>query len=167
MEDVEFSKKLQELYDEDQRVRLQNSDRSEYNSVDSKNTNILYNYVRRNGFPTIERVGASSFRCAVIIAIHSRNDKRKHSYFLTELEKIDYSSFKSGYCLLKDSVLVGEGKPQIYGTQAKINKENQVELYPVEDIKNLDKRRASAGLEPIDVYLKNLQDIQDGLVKTS
>jgi len=62
----------------------------------------------------------------------------------------------SNYALLLDRVLVHEGKPQIYGTQAKSfeywNGKEPV-LEPIEDETNVDKRRAKLHLPPLSEYL--------------
>jgi hypothetical protein len=50
-----------------------------------------------------------------------------------------------------------EGKKQIYGSQlTRNNMTGKYELWPVEDEENLDKRRASVGLEPIAKYLERI-----------
>jgi hypothetical protein len=57
-------------------------------------------------------------------------------------------------------VLVGEGKPQIYGTQAKRFEEwkgQEPVLEPIEDEANVDKRRAQVGLFPLSEYREMLK----------
>lgn len=57
--------------------------------------------------------------------------------------------------LLEDRVLMREGKEQIYGTQLTRNQETgELELYPIEDEFNVDKRRAEMGMLPLAEYLK-------------
>src|SRR5262245_19418743 len=65
------------------------------------------------------------------------------------------------YALLLDRVLVGEGKPQVYGTQAKGAeewKQHEPVLQPIEDETNVDRRRAELGLVPLSVYVKQLKE---------
>jgi len=60
----------------------------------------------------------------------------------------------SNLAYLKDRVLMRQGKPQRYGSQFVPDKETGTwVLYEVEDPPNLDKRRASVGLGPIQAYL--------------
>lgn len=158
----DFSKKLKEMFQEDQRIRLNNSTNSEYKRVDSNNTKILYEYVQQYGFPTVTDVGLESFKYAVIIAIHSRLDPVKQRYFLEELSKVDWSYFKSGYATLTDCVLIGKKQKQLYGTQVEIHN-NKVTMLPVQDPKNLNKLRESMDLEPIEIYLENLSNAQNQL----
>jgi len=57
--------------------------------------------------------------------------------------------------LLKDRILMREGKKQIYGSQLYFNQvTKQLELWPIEDDENVDARRASVGLEPLAEYMK-------------
>jgi hypothetical protein len=56
------------------------------------------------------------------------------------------------YALLQDRVLVGDGKPQIYGTQFKIIGKELVPD-PIEDESNVDQRRAEVGLPSLGEYL--------------
>jgi len=62
------------------------------------------------------------------------------------------------YAKMRDRLLVGHGKKQLYGTQVKL--ENLVrELYPVKDPGYVDKRREEIGLGPLKPYLKPRFDI--------
>ncbi len=57
--------------------------------------------------------------------------------------------------LLEDRVLTTQGKKQIYGSQLRTNeKTGKYEFYPIEREANVDKRRASVGLEPLEQYAK-------------
>jgi len=61
----------------------------------------------------------------------------------------------SALALLEDRVLLGLGKKQVYGSQVlRDPKTETFMLAPIEDEKNVDKRRASMGLEPIADYVK-------------
>ena len=59
-------------------------------------------------------------------------------------------------------MLVGDGKPQVYGTQAKPFdqwKGTVPVLEPIEDEANVNKRRAEVGLFPLSDYLRMLKDM--------
>lgn len=56
--------------------------------------------------------------------------------------------------LLVDRVEMLNGRPQIYGSQIQM-KEGKMVIYPIFDEKNVDKRRANVGLEPLEVYAKH------------
>ena len=57
--------------------------------------------------------------------------------------------------LMEDRILVSKGKKQLYGSQIRRNSQtNQYEVLPIEDIKNVDKRRKKMGLSPLADYLR-------------
>ena len=57
--------------------------------------------------------------------------------------------------LLEDRVLTKQGKKQIYGSQLRTNeKTGKYEFFPIEDEPNVNKRRASIGLGPLEQYAK-------------
>ncbi len=57
--------------------------------------------------------------------------------------------------LMEDRILMSQGKKQLYGSQVRRNAQSkQYEVYPIEDEKNVDKRRKKMGLEPLADYLK-------------
>jgi hypothetical protein len=57
--------------------------------------------------------------------------------------------------LLEDRVLTKQGKEQIYGSQVRTNETGKYEFYPIKDEVNVNKRRASVGLEPLEKYAKH------------
>jgi len=60
--------------------------------------------------------------------------------------------------LLEDRILINQGKPQIYGSQVRLNeKAGKNEFYQIMDEPNVNKRRASVGLPPLEDYAKLFQ----------
>jgi hypothetical protein len=60
----------------------------------------------------------------------------------------------SSLALLEDRVALGQGKRQVYGSQVGRNPETQkYYILPLEDPDNVDKRRASVGLQPLAEYV--------------
>jgi len=57
---------------------------------------------------------------------------------------------------LTDRVLIHEGKPQRFGTQLRME-DGRLALIPVEDTEGLDERRRSAGLAPIEDYVRETE----------
>ena len=56
--------------------------------------------------------------------------------------------------LLEDRILTNQGKEQIYGSQLRINEAGKFEFFPIKDEPNVNKRRASVGLPPLEEYAK-------------
>ena len=62
----------------------------------------------------------------------------------------------SSLALLEDRVALGQEKKQIYGSQ--IHRDQRTGKYfvaPIEDEFNVNRRRASVGLEPLEDYVKH------------
>jgi hypothetical protein len=111
--------------------------------------------IAEQGYPKRSEVGDHASGVAFTIIQHSNLEtQKKYLPVLTELAKKG-EIFKEDWALLLDRVLINEGKKQVYGSQVRENPETgKAELYPVEDEKNLNKRRAEIDLIPIEDYLK-------------
>lgn len=64
----------------------------------------------------------------------------------------------ANYAYLFDRVQTNEGKPQHWGTQAKCDNGHAV-LYPIDDMPNVNERRKSVGLGPLDNSLTDLDQL--------
>ena len=63
---------------------------------------------------------------------------------------------KSSIAYLTDKILTKEGKKQLYGTQLKYSYETKsYDFKPIDDEKNVNKRRSEIGLGPLEDYAKN------------
>lgn len=74
------------------------------------------------------------------------------------------------YFPVLDRVLVGDGEPQIYGTQAKPFAERvhqEPALSPIKDELSVDIKRKSVGLPPLPEYLKTLKQMYFPAEKSS
>lgn len=129
-------------------------------AIDTANTKRVRAIVRQYGWPSRQLVGEDGAAAAFLLVQHSDHAFQKQ--MLPLVEKAYRSSELSGqsYALLLDRVLVGEGKPQVYGTQAKRFEEwvgREPALEPIEDEANVDQRRAEVGLPPLSEYREILK----------
>jgi Family of unknown function (DUF6624) len=129
-------------------------------TIDAANTERMRAIVGQYGWPGPELVGQDGTEAAFLLVQHAELAFQKE--MLPLVEKVYKSGKLSGqsYALLIDRVLVGEGKPQIYGTQAKRIEEwkgREPVLEPIEDEANVDKRRAEVGLFPLSDYRELLK----------
>jgi Family of unknown function (DUF6624) len=58
---------------------------------------------------------------------------------------------------LEDRVRVGEGRPQLYGTQFYIDEAGIFGPQPIEDAGHVDERRQAVGLQPLSDYAHDMQ----------
>ena len=128
--------------------------------IDDANAERMKAIVSQYGWPSPELVGKDGAEAAFLLVQHSDLALQKEMLPLVE------KAYKKGelrgqsYALLLDRVLVGQGKRQVYGTQAKGFdewKNREPVLEPIEDEGNVDKRRAEVGLMPLAEYLQLLK----------
>lgn len=128
-------------------------------SVDALNRARLKAMIAENGWPTPRLVGPEGAEAAFLIVQHSTGDPAFQREYLVYLE----GAFRRGeaagqdVALLTDRVRQGEGKLQLYGTQATITDGGLV-VDPIENPAELDRRRASLGLPPHAAYLRVLRE---------
>jgi hypothetical protein len=131
-------------------------------ALDAKNTARMKDIVRQFGWPGPELVGEDGTEAAFLLVQHADHDFQKEMLPLVRDAYIAKKLSGQDYALLLDRVLVRDGKPQIYGTQAKgVDKWNGNEpvFDPIEDEANVDRRRAEVGLPPMAEYVKALKEV--------
>jgi Family of unknown function (DUF6624) len=159
-------RELLKRLEQDQAIRdeltnkgLENPDKAimaSMQAIDTSNTERMRTIVRHYGWPNPRLVGRDGTDAAFLLVQHANLAFQKE--MLPLIEKAHKQGELSGqrYALLLDRVLVGEGKRQVYGTQAKL-KGKEFVPDPIEDESNVDKRRAEVGLPPLSEYLKVLK----------
>jgi hypothetical protein len=124
------------------RVTVHNGDRL---------TDILDNH----GWPTVSLVGAEAARRAWLVAQHADRQlglQRKALTLMTQAVEAGEADPKH-LAMLRDRVLVNEGRRQIYGTQIAGVVDGAPIPWPCEDPERMDERRAGVGLEPFHVHV--------------
>lgn len=123
--------------------------------IDTANIKRVRAIVRKYGWPSPELVGRDGAEAAFMLVQHADLPLQKEMLPLVEKAYRGGGLSGQSYALLLDRVLVREGKPQVYGTQAKRFEEwkgQEPALEPIEDEANVDKRRAEVGLFPLSEY---------------
>jgi len=136
---------LEEAFRRDQVIRTESEEYDDM--VDHKNLVLVMSIEQQCGLPEGEKYKREVGIIWTIIQ-HSGAQYRKRymSYFekAHEEQTLDAQSI----ALMKDRMLMDNGKPQIYGSQL-----YNGQLYNLREPETVDKRRASVGLEPISQYL--------------
>ena len=138
----------------------------ELHKVDSENRQWLKEIVDESGWPGKTKVKKDGAHAAWLLVQHADADRefqKKCLKLMEALEPGEVAPIDIAY--LTDRVLVGEGKKQRYGTQAEM-KDGKAVLKPVEDRENLNKRRAALKLDPIEDYLKQIEALYAGKMKS-
>ncbi|GAA4966100.1 hypothetical protein GCM10023315_14130 [Algibacter aquimarinus] len=119
--------------------------------------NILDSY----GWPTKEMIGEQGNWTICNVIQHSDNEVRIQ-YLPMMRQAVKDKKLEPRFLVrAEDRIATERGDLQIYGGQMKYYPETKsFNLWPVLDPKNIDKRRAEIGLEPIAVFLKNRFDFE-------
>ena len=124
--------------------------------IDRKNLEIVVSIIENCGMPTAQSIDKKHIATIFLVLQHGDNYHRKKYFPLIEKAVENGDLQKSDYALMKDRILVSDGKPQIYGTQviSGTTDSNKLEVAEIEAPEYVDQRRAEMGLPPINDYLK-------------
>jgi hypothetical protein len=149
--EVDCNKKseiLSEVYISDQKIRRENN-LIKYAKEDHRNQELIISIIEKCGMPTINEVNQEQMDAIWLGLQHTENKYRIKYFPLIEKAVKNGDLSKEQYALMKDRILMDEGKPQIFGSQIKNGK-----LYDLEEPETVNERRQEMGLEPIEDYLK-------------
>lgn len=162
--------KMDSLYQEDQKYRLE-LDKLEKQAAPKKQLDSLKKIVRskdstnllfviplldEHGWLGAQDIGFQGTQALFLIIQHANLKTQKKYYPLIRRAEKEGNILSSNVAILEDRIAVREGKNQRYGSQGtydSINKKNLI--YPLKDLKNLDRLRKSRGLQPMKDYKKN------------
>lgn len=129
--------------------------------VDQRNTARLKEIVREHGWPTFSLVGEAGAHDAWLIVQHADFDRGFQKSCLTlmkaALQAKQVAARDVAY--LEDRVRVGEGRPQLYGTQFRSVAGGGWEPAPIEDPESVDVRRKEIGLESMAEYRAKIEKV--------
>jgi hypothetical protein len=128
--------------------------------IDRKNTTRMKEILDQHGWPGKSLVGVDGAHAAWLLVQHADRDREFQKRCLKLLEKAVKADEAAGIDLayLTDRVRVAENKKQVYGTQFEV-KDGKLAPYPIEDEKNVDRRREEVGLPNLAEYRKTLEEV--------
>jgi hypothetical protein len=130
--------------------------------LDAANTTRLREIVAKHGWPDLALVGHDGAEAAFTLLQHAEYAVQKEIYPLLEAAYESKRAAGQSYALLTDRILVREGKPQIYGTQARPTEEwvnGEPIFFEIEDEANVDRRRAEVGMQPVTEYAEMMRKL--------
>jgi len=147
-----IKKLLEDVYISDTNSRK--NDLTISSDKDYYNLEIVINIIENCGMPTLKEVDKKHLQAIWLTLQHNNNYYRK-KYFKYIKNSVENGELELSYlAMMEDRILVGDGKPQLYGTQVKFNESTKKwELCPISEPSLLEKRREKVGLEPINIYL--------------
>jgi len=125
---------------------------------DSARTRWLRNAVKERGWPKRSVVGDSAAKAAWLMLQHTEFQDWADE-MLPVLERLADSGEvkRSELALFTDRVLMHRGQPQRYGSQFNFV-DGRMVAYRIEDLAQLDARRAEVGLPPMAEYVRVLSE---------
>jgi hypothetical protein len=137
----------------DQRPRTTGDSAEFISFIDSSNLAQVEAIIQHYGWPGKSLVGAEGNMIVWMVIQHSELQTQE-KYFPLMKKSVDQKESRAcDLAYLEDRILMYKGKKQLYGSQIMINqKTGAQEIWPVEDEKNLNARRAQVGLESMEEY---------------
>jgi len=164
------TRQLDTIYKEDQSSRLKISEIQQKYGNDSKEMTALWNLMGdkdsinlikikaildQYGWLGAAEVGQQGNTTLFLVIQHADLATQQHYLPIMREAVKNGKAAASSLALLIDRVALGEGKKQIYGSQiSMLIGAKTATVSPLEDPDNVDKRRASVGLNPIADYVK-------------
>ncbi|RPD49436.1 hypothetical protein DNI29_01125 [Hymenobacter sediminis] len=127
----------------------------EIEATDARNLQRITKLLDTHGWPTKAEVGNTGTSTVFLVIQHSdlATQEKYFSMAKQAAERGDLS--KPALALLQDRILIGQGKPQIYGSQLHTDPTTGKTVFsPIEDEAHVDERRAAIGMEPLASYAK-------------
>jgi hypothetical protein len=128
-------------------------------SIGADNMAWLQNVVAEVGWPGRSVVGEDGAHAAWLLAQHADRDpafqRRCLDLLIGAVERGEASQVELAY--LTDRLLLAEGQPQEYGTQAEGQEDGYVPRR-LRDPERVDERRAAMSLGPLDEYLARMAE---------
>ena len=138
-------------------------------SVDRDNTAYLHQVIDQIGWPSREKVGSEASHDAFLMVQHADLDKpfqkRCLSLLLPYMDRGEVQ--RPDAALLIDRVRIGEGKPQVYGSQWMIQNGSFVMQGNLQDPVHVDDRRKAMNLQPLADYKKVLESVYANILAGS
>ena len=121
---------------------------------DSLNLTRIKNIIDTYGWLGPDEVGKQGAQTIFLVIQHA-DSLTQVTYFPIMQEAVKKGkALPRELALLEDRILTNQGKEQIYGSQVRMNEAGKFEFFPIRDEHNVNKRRASVGLDPLEEYAK-------------
>lgn len=168
--DKALQQELLTIYDADQRVRQAYMnlnpdgphDKAKADSLshvihklDSANLIKVTKILDTRGWVGKDVVGGQASDALFLVIQHSDLPTRKKYLPLLKDAVARRVARPDNLALMEDRIAIGEGRMQLYGSQLQRNdKTGKYFVLPIEDVQNVDARRAAVGLPPMSDYVK-------------
>jgi hypothetical protein len=121
---------------------------------DSADLERVLEILGRRSWPSPDEVGERASMAVFLVLQHA--DSGIHATYVPLMR----SAVRRGaarpedLALMEDRLLTEKGKPQLYGSQVRMDSTGKASFFPIADEAEVNKRRASVGLEPLESYAR-------------
>ena len=116
---------------------------------DSVNKITIQKFLSKNPYPEIAKVGRRQARACAYIILHQGDSLLYEKYIpIIKTKCMEGEAEWDVFAMMTDKLHVVKKEPQEYGTQYSILENGQIELYKVDDINDVNKRRKKIGMGP-------------------
>lgn len=145
---------LAAIFERDQKTRKGSDSAAFVQYIDSCNLVAVESLIAKYGWPGKSFVGAKG-NYTIWLVIQHADLATQEKYIPMMKESVAKSESRPvDLAYLEDRIKMRKGEKQLYGTQVSFNKTGGQEIWPIEDEKNVNSRRAKLGLEPMEEYAK-------------
>ena len=165
-----LAKELEQIAVEDQTLRLMLPDVEERFGIGSSQEKYIWSLIQKQdsiclmktlkildkyGWLGKSRVGNTANQALWLVIQHAELEAQE-KYLPILKESVEMGESEGWHlALLEDRILMRNKKNQIYGSQATWDKTSgKMKIYPIDNVKNVNKRREEIGLDPIEDYAK-------------
>ncbi len=124
--------------------------------VDSINIIKVTDIINKHGWLGEDVIGRSGSSTLWVVIQHSKLENQEKYLPIMKEAVLNGKARAAQLALLEDRILVEKGKQQMYGTQARVDSLGIYKIWPIQDELNVNKRRFSVGLGPLQWYAKQI-----------
>jgi hypothetical protein len=121
---------------------------------DSLNLIIVKEILGRHSWPGPDEVGERASTAVFLVIQHSDSLTQLTCLPLMRTAVQLGAARAEDLALLEDRILTEQGKPQIYGSQVRMDTTGKASFFPILDEVNVNRRRATVGLGPLEDYAR-------------
>ena len=127
----------------------------------ARHIQLLKDVVKTHGYPASEKVGAETSSHFFTLIQHADADVNFQAEMLPLIkEQVDKKQANgSEYAFLYDRIQINKGGEQLYGTQVEYDAEGNAVPKKLKDQSDVNARRKSVGLAPLEEYLKKVTEM--------
>lgn len=162
----EVKKTLEKVLVDDQKFRQPTYDFIKQNPIDRKNIKIVTKIIDSLGWLCEDKIGHDA-NLALFVAIQHADKLETMEKYLPIMRKATKAgnADKRQLAYLIDRIELANNRKQIYGTQPSINKDGKAFIENLIDPMNVNLRRKSMNLYPIEKYIKMIDSSNNAISK--